>query len=544
MLLKLWGSELDAITAEIKRWKPEESSSRVIKSFLEESFLYDLKQLVKGLASNQAARQAQEAQIEVAVCFADESICVTTTDGSIRLANPAFQKMSGYTGEEAIGVELNPLLSLGPITRLNELKKALSEGRTWRGELTATSKDGSNIITEVNAAPVTDQFGKVTHHVYIQRDVTEKVKLEGEIRSQKVFLEKVMNLVSSAIVVIGAKGEWWLDNLAAKTLLSDMGTDSRKRLSSMLLEEIGGRLSVKEAKVRIPLTKGRIGCYLMEAERIPAGYLMPEQGESAGQVYLASLSDITVIEKKNMEILARHRHLTSLRMERAMLVKELADSFAYRMRQPLNVARAVVSRIESLTEAGDRDDLKETTALLRARLEEMESEIKRLRVVTRSASPTGAVSSAKELFESIEILYRERFESNRIALELEAPPEDVTLPISDEAAQMAAAILMENAFDAASAPEGHKRKVVVRAVIDEFYTGIAVEDGGKGISVSERLKIFEPFHSGGEEKKGLSLTLLHQVVSEAGGTIKVGISALGGAAFTIQFPREAPCSLT
>lgn len=542
MLLKLWGSELDAITAELKRWEPNDDSSRIVKSLLEESFLYDLKQMMKGLAAEQAARQSQEAQIEAAVCFADEAICVTTTDGSIRLANPAFQRMSGYTGAETIGVELYPLLSLGPVTRLNELKKALSEGKNWKGELTAAAKDGSNLITEVNAASVTDHNGKVTHYVYIQRDVTEKVRLEGELRSQKVFLEKVMNLVSSAIVVIGEKGEWWLDNLAAKTLLTDMGADSRKRLASMLLEEIGGSLSFKEAKLRIPLAKGRTGCFLMEAERIPAGYLLPGHGDAAGQLYIVGLSDITEIEKKNMEILARHRHLTSLRMERAMLVKELADSFVYRMRQPLNVARAVAARIETLIGQKDIAALKDTAALLKGRLDEIESEIKKLRIITKTAGPTGTDSSLKELFDSIDILYRERFASNNVALEVEAIEDDLTLPVSGEAAQMVAAILIDNAFEAAEGSEGPRRRVRVSPFFNDNSIGITVEDGGQGISASERLRIFEPFHSGAPEKKGLSLTLLHQVINDAGGTVEVGVSELGGASFTVQFPTEAPCS--
>ena len=70
-----------------------------------------------------------------------------------------------------------------------------------------------------------------------------------------------------------------------------------------------------------------------------------------------------------------------------------------------------------------------------------------------------------------------------------------------------------------------------------FYVA-RIEDSGPGVDDELALRIFEPFFTtrGAGEGTGLGLSIARQVVGAAGGTIEVGRSELGGAAFTTRIP--------
>lgn len=69
---------------------------------------------------------------------------------------------------------------------------------------------------------------------------------------------------------------------------------------------------------------------------------------------------------------------------------------------------------------------------------------------------------------------------------------------------------------------------------------IVVEDSGDGIDVAHRDKIFDPFFTTKPVGKGtgLGLAVVHGVVREHGGEIRVESTASGGTAFHVQLPAE------
>src|SRR5207253_1242144 len=70
---------------------------------------------------------------------------------------------------------------------------------------------------------------------------------------------------------------------------------------------------------------------------------------------------------------------------------------------------------------------------------------------------------------------------------------------------------------------------------------VTVEDGGKGVRVDERERIFDPFYRDSEARAtragfGLGLPILRRVARAHGGDVAVGESALGGACFELSMP--------
>ena len=93
--------------------------------------------------------------------------------------------------------------------------------------------------------------------------------------------------------------------------------------------------------------------------------------------------------------------------------------------------------------------------------------------------------------------------------------------------------LLENA--ARHGPSGAPINVAVHRV--RHGVQIVVSDRGPGVPPAERDTIFEPFQSrGAAAGSGIGLAICKAVVESHGGTIAVGDSSDGGAAFTVTLP--------
>jgi two-component system cell cycle sensor histidine kinase/response regulator CckA len=101
----------------------------------------------------------------------------------ILFVNPAFTKITGYPAEEAIGK--TPRILQGVRTDkavLHQLRLNLGQGKAFTGEAVNYRKDGTEFDLAWQVSPLRNAEGKITHFVAIQRDVTERNKLEMQFR--------------------------------------------------------------------------------------------------------------------------------------------------------------------------------------------------------------------------------------------------------------------------------------------------------------------------------------------------------------------------
>lgn len=66
---------------------------------------------------------------------------------------------------------------------------------------------------------------------------------------------------------------------------------------------------------------------------------------------------------------------------------------------------------------------------------------------------------------------------------------------------------------------------------------IVVDDDGHGVPPESRDRIFEPFFTTKAKGSGLGLSIVHAIVTQHGGEIRVTESPEGGARFTVSLPR-------
>jgi signal transduction histidine kinase len=66
---------------------------------------------------------------------------------------------------------------------------------------------------------------------------------------------------------------------------------------------------------------------------------------------------------------------------------------------------------------------------------------------------------------------------------------------------------------------------------------ILVDDDGAGIPAESRDRIFEPFFTTKAKGSGLGLSIVHAIVTQHGGRIRVEESPWRGARFVLSLPR-------
>ena len=130
--------------------------------------------------------RAEEANVRLAMAVSQsaEAIVVTDAEGTIEYVNPAFERVTGYAREEAVG--RNPrILKSGKQEEefYRQMWLALEKGEVWRGYLTNKRKDGSLYEESAVISPVRDASGRVINYVAVKRDMTDERELERRLRT-------------------------------------------------------------------------------------------------------------------------------------------------------------------------------------------------------------------------------------------------------------------------------------------------------------------------------------------------------------------------
>jgi PAS domain S-box-containing protein len=126
--------------------------------------------------------------LSAAVEQSAESILITDTSGAIIYVNPTFEKVSGYSGAEVLGQTPRILKSdRHEVAIYQDLWATISAGQVWHNRLTNQKKDGSWYTVDAIIAPVRDEKGTIVNYLALQRDITNELQLEEQLRqSQKM----------------------------------------------------------------------------------------------------------------------------------------------------------------------------------------------------------------------------------------------------------------------------------------------------------------------------------------------------------------------
>jgi diguanylate cyclase (GGDEF)-like protein/PAS domain S-box-containing protein len=165
-------------------------------------------------------------------------------DNPIVYANPAFERITGYSAEEVIGRNCRFLQRDDrDQPALEEVRTAIREGRDCRVAVRNYRKDGALFWQELSISPVRDDRGRITHFVGIQEDVTER-KLAEERLAHLALHDPLTGLPNRVLFTDHLKDAYARAQLGGDTKIAIffVDLDDFKGINEALGHQLGDRV--------------------------------------------------------------------------------------------------------------------------------------------------------------------------------------------------------------------------------------------------------------------------------------------------------------
>jgi len=149
-------------------------------------------------------------------------VVITDCSGMIEYVNPAFEGLTGYSREEAIGQTLRLVIDQEANGSYEEMWQTVLSGKVFRGLMPGRKKTGESFIVEKTLSPLRDNDGRITHFISNDRDITERRRLEAQLQqAQKMdaigrLAGGVAHDFNNLLMVISAYAELMQDSLPAE----------------------------------------------------------------------------------------------------------------------------------------------------------------------------------------------------------------------------------------------------------------------------------------------------------------------------------------
>ena len=253
----------------------------------------------------------------------------------------------------------------------------------------------------------------------------------------------------------------------------------------------------------------------------------------------------------NREVREAHQKLQAVLMEKDQMLKALTTStksrnmgvllgsLAHELSQPLTTMRLKVEYLVGQPQLSDADRQDFLAELLQDN-ERAVGIVTQLRSFLRHGSThLQRVSLNRVLSDALDVMTPELERlSVHLKCELDA---DVEVKAVEGQLQMVVLNLLKNALDAVKEVPAPRRMHVMLSSSGEQVT-LTVSDNGLGVPRAQWDRVFDMFYSTKTEGMGLGLWLSRSIIQSQGGTMTVSNSTLGGACFTLTWPRQIPAA--
>src|SRR5215203_1074821 len=167
-------------------------------------------------------RQNETWSREQALAAGRDAIVITDSnepDNPIVYANPAFERITGYSMEEVLGKNCRFLQGEDQDQpALEELRAAIREGRECKVLLRNYKKDGTLFWNELSISPMHDEEGNLANFLGVLDDVTERRRAEEALQISETRFRTIIEQSPLSIQILSPDGRTLQVNRAWETL--------------------------------------------------------------------------------------------------------------------------------------------------------------------------------------------------------------------------------------------------------------------------------------------------------------------------------------
>ena len=148
------------------------------------------------------SRSPQTALLTKAISKASNAMVISNEKGLIEYANKAFETLTGYSVQEAIGKNPRDLVKSGLHTEefYQDLWDTITQDKVWKGVIINKRKDGTPYHEKLTITPFTEPSAGKRYYIAVKEDISEKVRLEKELEESEQRFKTLMDDVSEIAV--------------------------------------------------------------------------------------------------------------------------------------------------------------------------------------------------------------------------------------------------------------------------------------------------------------------------------------------------------
>lgn len=480
-----------------------------------------------------------------------DAIFILDIDGTIRSLNPVAATMHGCTPDELIGKRMQELDVPADAEQVPNRMQRILAGETLKFEVVHRRKDGTTFPVDV-VATLMHVAGEPLVLAF-DRDITERKLTEDSLRQSLSRMQATLDATADGILVVDLEGRIVDLNqqfLAVWKVPADTIAVGRKEdlISSFnqhpLIVEMLGQLRDPDAFVQrvreiyesptessfdvIEFRDGRT------FERLSRPQLM--SGVPVGRVW--SFRDVTA------QLQLEQQLRQAQKME---AIGQLAGGVAHDFNNLLTVINGYCDLL--LTKNAEENPWFEPVTEIRDAGRRASRLTEQLLSFSRKSLMSLQVVQINAVIVDTEKLLR-RMIGPRVELHLELHPEAGNIRADVTQLEQVLMNLVVNARDAM--PDGGRITISTlvsttniigeigsAAPIPNKYAVLTVSDTGMGMTAEQCSRIFEPFYTTKDVGKGsgLGLAVVHGIVRQHGGQIRVESQPGQGTTFTVLLPR-------
>ncbi len=471
-----------------------------------------------------------------AIAQGADPIELTDRRAFVLYVNRAWEGLTGYSAEEAVGRPLAELLR-DPIDPVHDASfyqyamDVLKQGRPWIATMASRGKDGRRLMQELTVTPVTgDDHAQAC--LATRRSVHGRMEREVALARAHHEFRAVLSGMPAGVAVLRDGQIYFANQAMLEVLGRSLDQAIGRRLEDFVhpewrssLESDGAPAAGHPQTVRFQRFDGSVRF----CEVTPAGSVSFE-GKPAAIVVLRDLSE----QKIAQEQLALADRLTAMGAMAAGVAHEINNPLTY-----------VIGDLEFLRESiGETlKDLAHVEALDEAL--EGATRIRRIVADLKSFSHTGddhqleAVDTVTVLNSACNMVLNEI--RHRARLVRDFCPDLFVLAQEGRLMQVVVNLLL-NAAHAIPEADGRDHEIAVRTRRHaEGHVALTVEDTGMGMPRQILDRVFEPFFTTKPSGvgSGLGLPISQRLVGEFGGVIHVESTYGAGTRVTVELLEAA-----
>jgi two-component system nitrogen regulation sensor histidine kinase NtrY len=378
-----------------------------------------------------------------------------------------------------------------------------------------------------------DSFNRMTADLSASQTKLEETYRDlqakhAEVEQRRRYTETVLETVATGVVSLDPAGRVTTINGAAERMLGLPAAQIQDKAAASAFR------SPEYAEIATLIQRmGRARDGMLDRE-----VHLRRDGQTVA--LLASATALKGSDGRYMGMVLAFDDLTELlKAQRLAAWREVAQRIAHEIKNPLTPIQLSAQRLRRRL-AGERSVeekrlLEEATATIIQEVDGLKHLVDEFSRFARMPALTLKPTDLGRLLESVVVLYRDSHPALSIKASFSA--DLPLLEVDPDQIKRAVLNLVDNAVEAA----GQSGEVTVQAAWlgPSRRTRIVVTDNGPGIAPEDKEKLFVPYFSTKPTGMGLGLSIVHQIVTDHGGTIWVEDHPPHGSRFVIELPGEA-----